>query len=160
VGNVNSAVTESILSAISDQGILRSYKAKQRCSRHQALVRLVGQTNAHLATEILNLDGVALKYHCEAAVADSEIAWVHLVGQPDKTGVQADAYNPNSDGRIALYVMERSLTVVLRVMVQDMNVRPFPGQPAVWVSVKKTARGYGDEYPRRKNDYPQGVPAR
>ena len=41
---------------------------RQSSIRHQVLIAVAGQMHAHLATEVLNLDGTALKRHCEAAL--------------------------------------------------------------------------------------------
>jgi hypothetical protein len=80
----DSAVTASILSAISDTGILRLWTSS--CAKHRPLAprftSAVEQTwHAHLTSEVLNLDGAAFESHCEAALelvlCSAELFWGH-----------------------------------------------------------------------------------
>jgi hypothetical protein len=78
----DSAVTASILSAISDTGILRLWTsscAKEAPSAHR-FTRLAEQSaRAHLMTKVLNLDRAAFESHREAALelifGSAELFW-------------------------------------------------------------------------------------
>jgi hypothetical protein len=76
----DSAVTASILSAISDTGILRLWTSSCKKHRQRTALRVsLNKARAHLTTEVLNLDRAALESHREAALelvfGSAELFW-------------------------------------------------------------------------------------